>query len=200
MNGIEIKVGDICKVIDVGCTYLAYDDFAIKAGYLELVHNYCLNEENCLEVAGSEVRVLYIGPHEYNQADMLAIVETIENNLSYFKFIINVEGLKLRTAKSTNSFLEDYLAGRKLKELIPDKYVSELLIDAIIEKNPMDIEFIKAGFLSDEHYRKVLHKDGGLLGLIPNRRRTLELCKIAIEDEAYAKLFIPKKLKRLVSN
>jgi len=82
--------------------------------------------------------------------------------------------------------------------MIPDEYVTETLIDAIILKNPMDIEFIKAELLTDKHFIKILLKDGGLLGLIPIERRTLGLCKVAIENEEYAEKFIPKKLKRFM--
>jgi len=64
----------------------------------------------------------------------------------------------------------------------------------------MDIQFVNTTLLTDAHYIKVLSKDGGLLGLIPEERRTRELCMIAVENESYAEKFIPENLKSLVND
>jgi len=49
--------------------------------------------------------------------------------------------------------------------------------------------------LIDGDYKKVLYKDGGLLGLIPEDRRSIELCRIAVGEEPYAEKFVPEELR-----
>ena len=186
-----VKVGDICKVVNDSFTYPTYDDFARKAGHIDIANNDYFEDE---VVKGMQVRVLYIAPHEYESRIILAIVETT-NSPKYFKFIISVKGLILVRECVLNTVVQDYLSGIPLTRIIPDIFVDELLIQAIIGRNPLDLQYINATLLTDKHYKSVLRKDGGLLGLLPEARRTLSLCRIAIKEEPYAQKFIPEELR-----
>jgi len=197
----SFKVGDICKVIDTGRIYTTYDEFAIKARHNDIV------EKRYVACGGSKVafnkivRILYIKNHPTIKDRLLTIVETIDDTL-YLKFIINVEGLELANIVNEESrFLEKYieyhLTGQRLIKMIPDMFVGERLIEYMVLSKPMDIQYINPNLIKDADYGKLLRKDGGLLGLIPEDRRTLELCEIAIGEEEYAVRFIPEKLKGL---
>lgn len=84
-----IRVGDICKVINVGLTYTTYERFAKKHGHPDaLLGDY---GQKYKETDGRIVRVLIIDIHDEGY-DVLAIVETIDE--PYLKFIISVYGLK----------------------------------------------------------------------------------------------------------
>jgi len=104
----------------------------------------------------------------------------------------------LNVEEMVDLIIEEYMSGKAFIMTIPDRFVNEQLIDAIILKNPMDIQFVSEKLLSDENYKKVLNEDGVLLGLIPEPRRTLELCQVAISSDAYAIKFVPEILKSLV--
>jgi len=200
------SIGDICKVIDTGLIYTSFDRFAEKAGHPDIIANMYINDDNCSLAFDEKVRVLYVGPHQFDTATMLAIVETIDSP-KYLKFIIECKGLKLtddtaklyELEKKIQLVLKGYLEGKIIKKMIPDRFVSELLITAMITKNPMDIQFVRDTLLTDKHYERMLYKDGGLLGLISPKRRTLELCSIAVKEEEYAMKFVPQKLRSLVS-
>jgi len=200
----DIREGDICEVVNSGGIYPAYKNFAIKAGHSDMVANIEYVKLNWGETLGKTVRVLYIGRHEDESCVTLAIVEVINSPLK-MKFIINTTGLKMKELNGSEPtvemiyFLEEYLLGKKLSQIVPDEYVRESLIEAIFLKNPLDIQYINSTRLTDEHYKRMLCKDGGLLGLIPEARRTMKLCKIAVENEAYAERFVPEKLKLLVN-
>jgi len=199
MWNLDLKIGDICKVVQAWHLYLSYDKFAIKAGHADIVSNRYITKNNYKTIKNRLVRVLYIENCDYDVFTILAIVETFDN-LPYAKFVINTEGLSPSLDGLNNSFVNKYLEGKPLTEMISNECVSESLIDAIIGKNPMDIRYINSTLLSDDHYKRVLGKDGGLLGLIPIERRTLGLCKLAIKDEPYAETFVPENLKNLVKN
>jgi len=202
---MDIKVGYICKVMNYEQVYTTYGDFATKAGHPDIDIKKYVKAGCRTKVLGKEVRVLYLGLHENNKTEIVAIVETI-NSPEYLKFVIGCYGLAITDVREcignpeTESylFIERYLSGKPLNKAIPDKLVNELLIDAIILKNPLDIQYISPFLLKKDHYERILRKDGGLLGLIPYERRSLELCKLAIKDEVYAKKFIPQELKSLV--
>jgi len=202
METVKINVGDICRVINVGDIYTEYDEFAINAGHEDIVTNEYV-AGNCQLMQGKEVRVLYNKPDEGVSCSSLAIVETI-NGPNYYKFMIGDKGLRpLYTAKAKAKhrqtlILKEYLAGKILKEPIPDEDVTKFLVDAIVFKNPMDIQFICEALITDKDYENVLLKDGGLLGVVPESRRSLELCQIAVNEEAYAINFVPENLKSLV--
>jgi len=191
----EIELGDMCSVINSNHLYSNLYEFSNEAGHPDIEENKYVTLRNDTIIKDKKVRVLFLGRtnSKYNRDAIVAIVETV-NNPEYLKFMINTKGLEV-----LESFIEEYLSGGTLKETVPNKYVTDSLIEAIILKNPMDSQFICSKLLTDEHYKKILRKDGGLLGLLPIYRRTLELCKIAIEEEPYAEKFIPNKLRSLVN-
>jgi len=121
-------------------------------------------------------------------------IEDIMKSISADKLAVEVKKEK------ANAFLEFYLSGKPLKEPVLDDFASEALIDAIINQNPIDIQYINAILLTDAKYEEVLKKDGGLLGIIPLERRTLLLCKVAVKEESYAERFVPVELKSLVNS
>jgi len=196
MEKDKIEVGSICRVINTEMIYLSFNEFARNAGQEDILH---IKRESTPLLDGKIVRVTYLGPHNTTSGcKILAIVET-GLGLKYMRFIINIEGLKSVKQITIDSASEEYLSGKPLKEKVPNACVSKALIEAIIARNPMDLQFIDVLFLTDDHYRRILIKDGGLLGLIPEKRRTLELCRLAVENEEYAKNFIPANLKSLAS-
>jgi len=81
--------------------------------------------------------------------------------------------------------------------LIAERYLIPSVILAIITKNPYNIENIPSMRLIDEDYKLAVSLDGGVLALIPEDRKTLDICKIAVENEPYAKEFVPKHLYNL---
>jgi len=203
MEEKEISIGDICKVADTGCVYRVENQFTIRNTEFQYEHpdlmakNYITNE-NCNTVRGKAVRVLDIGPDKRQREILLAIVETIDDP-EYMKFLIRLGG-GLKFVNDDGKSLKEYLAGELANEEISGIVASEALIDAIIDKNPLDLQYIKTKLLTDDHYKRVLLKDGGLLGLIPIKRRSLELCQVAITEEVYAERFIPRKIKSLVKS
>jgi len=197
MARTEFKVENICKVINTGFIYTLYDKFALDAGHADIVEKRYLNNENFGMVFEEYVRILHIGVHPNKEEEIVAIVETVDSP-SYSKFMIAVAGLEGISRGFMISFVEEYLNGNSLSEKVPNGYVCELLITAIVVKNPMDIQYISPNLLTDENYRSILRKDGGLLGLLPESRRTLALCKLAVREEPYAERFIPENLKSLV--
>jgi len=200
MKTLELKVGDFCKVANAGRIFTTYDEFAINAGHTDFEDGRYINQKNYPLAQDRVVRILFIGPHKDELREPVAIVETIEGDSEYFKFMISIGGLVITKEAFVNSIVQAYLSGIPIFKTIPDDYVTSKLIDAIIHKNPMDIQFISSILLKDEHYRQVLCKDGGLLGVIPIRRRTLELCRIAFLEEPYAEKFIPENLRSLVNS
>ena len=201
MDDVEVRIGGIYKVIEANLVYQSYDEFAINAGHADIISNKDITRENFTKTQDRIVRVLYIGRHFRKTTEIIAIVETIDDTL-YLKFIINVEGLELANIVNEESrFLEKYieyhLTGQRLIKMIPDMFVGERLIEYMVLSKPMDIQYINPNLIKDADYGKLLRKDGGLLGLIPEDRRTLELCEIAIGEEEYAVRFIPEKLKGL---
>jgi len=207
MESSQVEIGDIYKVVNCLYVYNGHDDFAIKAGHLDLLVNKCFTNGDKRHVYDKLVRVLYIGSTDKQPMKMIAIVEMVDNP-EHLKFMIDPAGLKFeeqgwsrdeRTAKQRRDYLlEDYLLGKPLTEKVPDYCVDALLIKAIVNRNPLDLQYINATLLSDKIYARVLRKDGGLLGLVPEERRTLTLCEIAIFEEQYAERFIPQKLRSLV--
>jgi len=203
----ELKFGDVCKVINEKLVYTWYDRFAFDAGHNDINTNKYVKAGCESIVYGKHFRVLYTAPHGVKPNITIAIVETM-NTPIYLKFMIDVKGLLgpsyykgiAEGKRRRDCFLEDYSFGKLLTKKIPDEYVNELLIQTIIGKNPMDIQYVSPWLLTDEHYKNVLSKDGGLLGLISIERRNLLLCKIAILEEPYAEKFVPEELKSLVNN
>jgi len=195
MKNKKIEVGDVCNVINVGRLYSTFDTFAISSGYPEIITNPHVSSE---KISGKEVRVLYLeqNPSVYNK-EIIAVVETTES--PYLKFMIGTRGLKLNINKLADLVLEKYLLVKTLKMTVSDECVTKLLIETIIDNNPLDIEFINSNLISDDDYRNVLRKDGGLLGIIPEDRRNLELCKIAVTEELYAIKFVLENLRSLVN-
>jgi len=210
---LGLEVGDICDVIHSGKVYTQNSTFARNAGHGDIVSKEYVNRHNYELTVGRTVRILYMGCHQDYEAIMLAIVETIDS--PYLKFIMNIVGLgPSREKLIDSSFVEEYLAESQgiplnitfrkwlslesVVEIIPDTYSTKLLIGAITWRNPMDIQFVNPDLITDEHYERILHKDGGLLGLIPEERRTLKLCQLAMLNEEYAIKFVPDNLKSLV--
>jgi len=188
----NVVIGDICEVIRLESI------FDKKAP----IFSTAIKEDGRYEqydgkavVLHEEVRILYIARNK-----KIILIETI-NNPKLSKCLIDIKGLKfIREASPSEVYVKEYLLGKTITKMVPDKRVSEELIDAIILKSPMDIQFIKAKLLSNDHYSRVLLKDGGLLGLIPEKRRTLELCRLAVLNEEYAEKFVPEELKSLVNS
>jgi len=195
MDDVEVRIGGIYKVIEANLVYQSYDEFAINAGHADIISNKDITRENFTKTQDRIVRVLYIGRHFRKTTEIIAIVETIDG-IDDLKFMIDINGLEI----ASSSFVQEYLSNKKLNEMIPDYCIDELFIDAIVLKNPMDIQYINTTLLTDDHYKRVLCKDGGLLGLIPEERRTLELCKIATLEEPYAETFVPERFKSLVNS
>jgi len=196
MKEIEIKVGFICKVenpVLIHCNISK--KFVTNAGHADIATKKYVTVENYLAPLNENVRVLYIGVRDINPNITIAIVETVDS-LKYLKFAISIKGLTYEGLSEL--FLESYLIGTVLDEMVPDNYVNEVLIEAIALRNPMDIEFVNADLLSDGDYKQILCRDGGLLGLVPEDRRNLELCQVAVEEEPYAETFVPERLKSLV--
>jgi len=193
----NIKVGDICHVINSGLVYPSYREFAIEAGHPDMITEEYVEYSNSKTVGGKIVKVLYIGVHCMYSNLPLAVVEIVDKP-SGLKFIIEVEGLSIDMDRTIHQFVDEYLSGKPIGEKIADERVSKFLIQAIILNNPMDIQFVSEKLITDEDYARVLKKDGGLLGIIPEARRTLELCNLAIKNEEYAERFIPERFKSLV--
>ena len=200
----HVIVGDICIVKHPGKVYCEFYEFSNDAGHPDIEENKYVQSGFDSAIMDSEVRVLYV--KTLVRRDLtLAIVETIDATV-YLKFIIEADGLKqVRSKKqdfqrNINLFVDKYLSGKFLKEMIPDELINDSVIRVIFLKNPMDIQYINPKLLSDDHYKRVLYKDGGLLGLVPEVRRTLELCKIAIAEEPYAEKFVPERFKSLVNS
>jgi len=200
----ELKIGDIYKVVDSSCIfYVVSGKFILnkcefKFKHPDLVVKDYVTATNYESVYGKAVRILDIGIDKDRKMALLAIVETIDSPI-YLKFFIRFR-LGLKFLNDDGRRLKGYLSGEQVIEKIPDVYVGEDLIEAIILKNPLDLQYINPNLLSAEHYKRILLKDGGLLGLIPKERRTVDLCKIAIDNEDYAKRFIPEKIKSLVKS
>jgi len=70
-----------------------------------------------------------------------------------------------------------------------------MVVSAIIRSNPYNIEKLPLIQLTDEDYSLAVSLDGGVLALIPEDRKTLDICNVAMENEPYAKEFIPESLK-----
>ena len=83
-------------------------------------------------------------------------------------------------------------------ETLPKKYLISRVIVALININPYNIEKISSISLKEEDYKLAVSIDGGVLALIPEDKKTLDICKIAVENEPYAKAFLPKNLKELL--
>jgi len=200
---VEIEVGDVCMVKDATYISSEFDELAIETGHIDIVTEKYVTLKNYNKVNGREVRVLIVKQNKHQPLDMVAIVETIDS-LVYLKFVIRTKGLdigcnnKEYVQKRRDSFLEKYILGKPVSKAIPDECVDTLLIKLITRRNPMDMQFINPNLLTDEDYGRMLRQDGGLLGLIPEDRRSLELCQIAIKNEDYAETFIPSKFKSLV--
>jgi len=204
----EIELGDICRVMSINCLYSNFFKFSNEAGHPDIEEKRYVTLKNDNIIKNLKVRILFLGhTMSINLGDtIVAIVETI-NNPEYLKFMISTRGLgflesKKSVAEKAELFINKYLSGKSIKEKIPDEYLVNrvMLIFDIIRENPMDIQYISPNLLTNEHYKKVLQKDGGLLGLLPEERRTLELCKVAVLEEPYAKKFVPEELKSLVDN
>jgi len=200
MKEMKVNVGDVCKVINCWAVYVKYHKFARMAGHPDLISENYIKYGKTGIVSDKTVRVLYIGQHHRLFDKTIAVVETIDSEV-YLKFMISIDGLELTNEKSPIN-LTEYLSGKPLTEIIDDYYISQSFIDAIIDRNPMDLQYLSFTVLIDvlkaSDYERVLRLDGGLLGLLPESRRTLELCRIAIENEPYAKRFVPKYLKGFV--
>jgi len=105
---IKTEIGDICKVINDGRVYPEYDKFALDAGHLDIATERYVENGNSSIVLDKDVKVLYIGQHEYFPTIMVAIVETVDSPV-YLKFMIDIEGLETTYRKSAiDSFIEDY--------------------------------------------------------------------------------------------
>jgi len=83
-------------------------------------------------------------------------------------------------------------------ENLPDKYLTPRVITEIIKISPYNVENISPIRLTAEDYKLAVSIDGAVLALIPEAWRTLDICKIAIENEPYAESFVPESLKRLL--
>jgi len=203
METSKIEVGDICVVEDIEYIHTAYFEFSNEAGHPDIQEKKYLKGSNYSIVDAKEVRVLFVKKITTRANNIVAIVETT-NNSEYLKFIINIKGLTLSQKKSEEEdfkgFIAEYLSGKPITGMIPHKYVNKLLMKTIIQKNPMDIQFVKHNLITTEFYKQVLVKDGGLLGLIPEERRTLELCRLAVSEEPYAETFVPERFKSLVNS
>jgi len=203
----EIEVGDVCIVKNSAFTYYTYAEFVAEAGHPDINTEKYVTLKTASIIEGRKVRVLYLKQNPYktlaSEPEMLAIVECIDFGV-YLKFLLVTKGLAKLYSKEAlvkdnlDLFFRKYLFGKELKESIPDVLVNERLLEAITIKNPIDIEFVNPNLLTDDHYKRILCRDGGLLGLIPEERRTLELCKLAISEEEYAVKFVPEGLKSLV--
>jgi len=193
----NLKIGDACRILNAGRIYLTFDEFAIRTGHSDIAYNKYVTSDNHLSLQGNLVHVLYVGLHEKEFRGPVAIVETLGSPW-YSKFIIATRGLGKTGKGIVDSVKEAYLQGKPPTEIIPNFFVDRYLIQAIINENPLDLQYINDKLLTDDNYREVLFRDGGLLGIIPEERRTLELCQIAILDELYAEKFIPEELRSLV--
>jgi len=100
--------------------------------------------------------------------------EYLQGNSSEGEVILEDDNLKAFTYIRTGEYL------RLLKEL---------------KKNPYNFEKLKDEYQTIALCKKIVSLDGGLLGLVPEDRRTLEVCQIAVENEPFATTFIPKALK-----
>jgi len=198
----EIEVDSICVITNSGNAIVGNDEFAINSGHSDIVEKKYINKFTRFIIFGKTVRVLYIKTNPLDLSETITIVETIDSRPStYLKFMVNIKGLKKKKTHGeilSAEFLKEYLSGKEIIKQIPDDCITELTIGAIIFKNPLDIQFVSEGLVSDVHYMQVLRKDGGLLGLIPANRRTLELCRVAIKEEPFAEKFIPEELRCLV--
>ena len=199
-----VEAGDICRVTNDNRIYPFYYQFSNDAGHPDIQEKNYVTFKDDFIIKNEEVRVLFSKQNpENSQREIIAIVETIDNPV-YLKFMIGETGLELISSKrielqkNINLFVENYLSGKLLKEKVPDEYVCEFLLKAIVLTNPMDIQYVNTNLLTDEHYKRVLLEDGGLLGLLPVERRTLDLCKLALAEEPYAEKFIPEELKSLI--
>jgi len=83
-------------------------------------------------------------------------------------------------------------------ESLPEKYLVSSVIVAIITKNPYNIEKLSSIQLTDEDYNLAVSIDGGVLAFVPEERKTLDICKLAIENEPYAREFVPESLNKLL--
>jgi len=83
-----------------------------------------------------------------------------------------------------------------IKTLTTNQLVPKV-IKAIITTNPYNIEKISSMSLTDEDYKLAVSLDGGVLAFIPEDRKTIELCEIAVKNEQYAEHFVPKHLNKL---
>jgi len=199
----KIKIGDICKVINPRLIHTPSNKatlkyFDLQFEHLDLVDKDYLSNDDKDTVNDRVVRVLDIGTHIDFPKVLVAVVETMDNPV-YLKFLIQPnEGLMSIDAGAW--YLGKYSAGKPLKEKVPDDCVGDLLIDAIIERNPMDIQYVNTTLLTNEQCKRILRKDGGLLGLFPVKQRTSELCRIAVKEEPYAEKFIPERFKSVVNN
>jgi len=189
----EVKVGDICLVTSSWHIYTEPNEFTAKAGHLDIDEERYVDENNAYSFLDKEVRVLYVA-RIYPESDYLGVIVETTDSLNYSKFMINPRGL---TAVN-KLFIKEYLLGKRITEMIPDKYVNESLTDAILLRNPLDIQYVNADLITDGVYIGLVKKDGGLLGLIPEERRSQHLCALAYYNEPYAMRFIPEAMKSLV--
>jgi len=207
----EIGIGSICRVNDSECVYTSLTNWAFDNGSPYFNSKRYITSFNYKIVQNRIVRVLNFGRNKMHPNGLSAIVETIDNK-EYLTFMILLNGLKLIEAdvdcslfetenkREINASIVKSLVNKSLNRNVPDYCADEYFIGRILYRNPLDLQFVNPNLISDEHYKKALYKDGGLLGLIPENRRTLELCKIALENEEYAERFIPEALRSLVAN
>jgi len=81
---------------------------------------------------------------------------------------------------------------------IPVSFLDDNLIFEIINKNAYNIEHLPQELLVDKYYLMAVGYDGGLLALVPDEKITIELCKVALENDEIALNFIPEKYKKLL--
>jgi len=197
---VDIMVGDICRVKNPSFTHSTFYEFAIEACHPDIATQNYFKDGSVEVLRGKEVRVLF--SKKMKSGDVLVIAETTNNSV-YLKFVINTKGLEFVHSKDdwrqrSLVFIKGYLSGTQVSKTIPDEYICKLVMATLLARHPMDIQFVNEKLVTDDDYTKVLLKDGGLLGIIPEERRTLELCQIAVDEEPYAVRFVPETLRSLV--
>lgn len=109
---MDIKIGDIVKVENVGAEYTTYAEFFNHNGIeiitsnisLKDIARYRLYRESLSDCA--EYEVLFIGRHHITEEEM-AFIKPINKDNYYSTYLIETRGLSLSKKKMTYSELRD---------------------------------------------------------------------------------------------